>query len=301
MSLVDKFRNSLSRTRGGFVEKIDHLISTGEMDDCFYEELEEILVSGDVGIGTSLKLVEKLRTEAVNQRIRKREDFRVLLVNTISEMLTAETTNLSISTNPYLILLVGVNGSGKTTTAAKLAGIYCKEGRKVLLVAGDTFRAAAVEQLEVWSKRAGADLIKQHSGSDPSALYFDAINAAKSRKTEIIIGDTAGRLHNKYNLMEELKKIYRVIGRNLPGAPHQVMLVIDATTGQNALVQAKTFNEALPLSGVILTKIDGTARGGIILAIRDSLKIPVLYLGTGEKMEDLTPFEAVAFTQALLQ
>lgn len=301
MNLVEKFQNSLARTRSGFVEKIDQLMTAGELDDNFYEELEEILISGDVGIETSLKLVKTLRTDAAVQRIRKREDFKVLLINTITELLTADTINFSSSAKPYLILLVGVNGSGKTTTAAKLAGIYRKEGRKVLLVAGDTFRAAAVEQLEVWSERTGADLIKQKAGSDPSALYYDAINAAKSRDTELIIGDTAGRLHNKYNLMEELKKIYRVIGRNLPGAPHQVILVIDATTGQNALVQAKTFNQALPLSGVILTKIDGTARGGIILAIKDNLNIPVLYLGTGETIEDLTPFEAAAFTQALLQ
>jgi fused signal recognition particle receptor len=199
-----------------------------------------------------------------------------------------------------VILLVGVNGSGKTTSAAKLANLYRCEGKKVLMVAGDTFRAAAVEQLEVWAQRAGVDLIKQQAGSDPSALFFDAMNSARAREFDVVIGDTAGRLHNKFNLMEELNKIYRVIGRNIPGAPHQVLLVIDATTGQNAMTQAKSFNEALPLSGLILTKLDGTARGGIVVGIQDSLDIPVRYIGTGEKMEDLAPFNAEDFVNALM-
>ncbi len=202
---------------------------------------------------------------------------------------------------PHVILLVGVNGSGKTTSAAKLANLYKQEGKSVLLVAGDTFRAAAIEQLEIWAERAGVELIKQQAGSDPSALFFDAMNSARARNIDLVIGDTAGRLHNKFNLMEELNKINRVVGRCQEGAPHQVLLVLDATTGQNAVAQAKSFNQSLPVSGLILTKLDGTARGGIVVSIQDSLGIPVRYVGLGEKMEDLAPFEPDQFARALLE
>jgi fused signal recognition particle receptor len=301
MNLVEKFRNSLNRTRSGFIKQLDLLIRSGELDDDFYDQLEEIFISGDVGVETSLKLVGQLKTEAARQKIRERDNFRLLLIQKVTEILTPEVEPDKLKEKPSLILLVGVNGSGKTTTAAKLAKTYHDKGKKVLLVAGDTFRAAAVEQLEIWSKRAGTDLIRQQTGSDPSALFYDAINAAKARGVDLIIGDTAGRLHNKTNLMEELNKIHRVIGRELPGAPHQVLLVVDATTGQNAIAQAKSFNESLPLTGLILTKLDGTARGGIILAIKDSLNLPVFYLGTGEKLEDLTPFDASVFATALFR
>ncbi len=300
MNKIETFRSSLARSRSGFLDRLNHLIRKGELDDNFYEQLEEILISGDVGVETTLKLVEELKDDTTTRKVTDRETFRSLMAQKISAILTAPARLVEPAEPPLLILMVGVNGSGKTTSAAKLAGFYKDLGKKVMLVAGDTFRAAAIEQLEIWSERAGVELIRQQSGSDPSALFFDAINAAKTRGIDVVIGDTAGRLHNKYNLMEELNKIYRVISRNLPGAPHQVILVVDATTGQNAVAQAKSFNEALPLSGLILTKLDGTARGGIVLAIRDLLDLPVLYIGTGEQIEDFSPFDADAFTAALL-
>lgn len=300
MSLIEKFKNSLLRSKSGFIGRLERLFGSGELNADFYDELEEILVTGDVGVETSIKLVGQLREEAGRRKLRAREETRELLRQSLVTICHTDEAVADNSESPLVILLVGVNGSGKTTSAAKLANLYRSNGKKVLMVAGDTFRAAAVEQLEVWAKRAGVDLIKQQAGSDPSALFFDAMNSAQAREFDVVIGDTAGRLHNKCNLMEELNKIYRVIGRSLPGAPHQVLLVIDATTGQNAMAQAKSFNEALPLSGLILTKLDGTARGGIVVGIQDSLDIPVRYIGTGEKMEDLAPFNAEDFVNALM-
>ncbi len=300
MSLIEKFKNGLLRSKSGFIGRLERLFGSGELNDDFYDELEEIMVAGDVGIATSLKLVGQLREDAGRLKLKAREETRELLRQSLINICAAEDATVLQSEPPLVILLVGVNGSGKTTSAAKLANLYRSEGKKVLMVAGDTFRAAAVEQLEVWAQRAGVDLIKQQAGSDPSALFFDAMNSARAREFDVVIGDTAGRLHNKFNLMEELNKIYRVIGRNMPGAPHQVLLVIDATTGQNAMAQAISFNEALPLSGLILTKLDGTARGGIVVGIQDSLDIPVRYIGTGEKMEDLAPFNAEDFVNALM-
>ena len=300
MSLFDKFKNGLARSRSGFAGHLENLFTRGELNDEFYDELEEIMVSGDVGIETSLKLVAELKDEANANKIRTVEDFRELLQNKILAIMQTGSEQSFPAEKPLVILLVGVNGSGKTTSAAKLANLYKLEGKKVMLVAGDTFRAAAVEQLEIWAERAGVDIIKQQAGTDPSALFFDAINSAKAKGFDVVIGDTAGRLHNKFNLMEELNKIYRVISRSLPGAPHQVLLVVDATTGQNAMAQAKSFNDALPLNGLILTKLDGTARGGIVIGIRDALDIPVCYVGTGEQMDDLTPFDADLFMKALL-
>jgi fused signal recognition particle receptor len=300
MSLIEKFKNGLLRSKSGFIGRLERLFGSGELNDDFYDELEEIMVAGDVGIATSLKLVGQLREDAVRLKLKAREETKELLRQSLINICSAEEATVLQGEPPLVILLVGVNGSGKTTSAAKLANLYRSEGKKVLMVAGDTFRAAAVEQLEVWAQRAGVDLIKQQAGSDPSALFFDAMNSARAREFDVVIGDTAGRLHNKFNLMEELNKIYRVIGRNIPGAPHQVLLVIDATTGQNAMAQAKSFNEALPLSGLILTKLDGTARGGIVVGIQDSLDIPVRYIGTGEKMEDLAPFNAEDFVNALM-
>jgi fused signal recognition particle receptor len=300
MSLIEKFKNGLLRSKSGFIGRLERLFGSGELNDEFYDELEEIMVAGDVGIATSLKLVGQLREDAARLKLKAREETRELLRQSLINICSSEEATVLQSEPPLVILLVGVNGSGKTTSAAKLANLYRSEGKKVLMVAGDTFRAAAVEQLEVWAQRAGVDLIKQQAGSDPSALFFDAMNSARAREFDVVIGDTAGRLHNKFNLMEELNKIYRVIGRNMPGALHQVLLVIDATTGQNAMAQAKSFNEALPLSGLILTKLDGTARGGIVVGIQDSLDIPVRYIGTGEKMEDLAPFDAEDFVNALM-
>lgn len=301
MSLIEQFKTSLARSRSGFTDRLNKLFGDGELSEAFYEELEEILVSGDAGVQTSLKLVEQLREEVEQRKLKERAQVRELLLQKLTEIMSPAQANVDPVEKPHIILLVGVNGSGKTTSAAKLANLYHKKGKKVLLVAGDTFRAAAIEQLEIWSERVGVALIKQQAGSDPSALYFDAMNSARARGVDVVIGDTAGRLHNKYNLMDELNKIYRIVGRSIPGAPHQVLLVIDATTGQNAVAQAKSFNDALPVNGLVLTKLDGTARGGIVISIQDTLKIPVRFIGTGEKMEDLAPFDPADFARALLE
>lgn len=301
MNMINQFKKSLARSQSGFLGHLNSLFGSGELNEAFYDELEEILVSGDVGVETSIRLVNILRDEADRQKIKTRLEARQILQEILSRMMDAGSDPLAIAEKPHVILLVGVNGSGKTTSAAKLAGLYKNMGKKVLLVAGDTYRAAAIEQLEIWAERAGVDLIKQQAGSDPSALFFDAVNSALVRGVDILIGDTAGRLHNKFNLMEELNKIYRVIERKIAGAPHQVLLVVDATTGQNGLAQAKSFNQALPLDGIILTKLDGTARGGIVIAIRDNLNLPVSFIGTGETIADLAPFKATDFASAFLE
>jgi len=301
MSFLNKFRNSLSGNKSGFIDRLGSLFSSGEINEEFYEELEEILVSGDVGVETTVRLVEELRDEVKDSKLKDRAEVKELLIEKLTAIMFPSEDDIQIKGEPHVILLVGVNGSGKTTSAAKLANLYKQEGKSVLLVAGDTFRAAAIEQLEIWAERAGVELIKQQAGSDPSALFFDAMNSARARNIDLVIGDTAGRLHNKFNLMEELNKINRVIGRCQEGAPHQVLLVLDATTGQNAVAQAKSFNQSLSLSGLILTKLDGTARGGIVVSIQDSLGIPVRYVGLGEKIEDLAPFEPAQFARALLE
>jgi fused signal recognition particle receptor len=300
MLLGDQFKKGLSRSKTGFLSRLNSIFSGGELDESFYEELEEALIAGDVGVQTTIMLVENLREEAKSLKINERSKVRELLKTMLVKLMDFEVIKPEQLATPYVILLVGVNGSGKTTSAAKLAALYKRSDQKVLLVAGDTFRAAAVEQLEIWAERAGVNIIKQQSGSDPSALFFDAMNAARARNIDIVIGDTAGRLHNKSNLMEELNKIYRVISRNCEGAPHEIMLVIDATTGNNALAQARSFNEILPLTGLILTKLDGTARGGIVIGIQHELKIPVRYIGTGEAIEDIVPFDSGEFINALL-
>lgn len=301
MSLLNQFKNGLARSKTGFIGRLDALFSGGEINDDFYDELEEILVSGDVGVDTTIEIVEQLQAEVKNLKLKEPSQIKELLLNKIIKIITFNELKETAAPKPYVIMLVGVNGSGKTTTAAKLARLYKEQDRKVLLVAGDTFRAAAVEQLEIWAERAGVEIIKQQSGSDPSALYFDALNAATARGLDVVIGDTAGRLHNKYNLMDELNKIYRVVGRSVPDAPHEILLVVDATTGQNAIAQANSFNQALPLTGIVLTKLDGTARGGIVVSIQDKIGIPVKYIGTGEKMEDLAPFDPEIFARALLE
>lgn len=301
MSLFNQFKNGLARSKTGFIERLDTLLSRGEINEEFYEELEEILVSGDVGVDTAIEIVEQLQVEVKDLKIKEPVQVKELLLNKIIKKLTFDEPGEIAAQKPYVIMLVGVNGSGKTTTAAKLARLYKDQGKKVLLVAGDTFRAAAIEQLEIWAERAGVEMIKQQSGSDPSALYFDALNAAVARGFDIVIGDTAGRLHNKYNLMDELNKIYRVVGRSVPHAPNEILLVVDATTGQNAIAQANSFNQALPLTGIVLTKLDGTARGGIVVSIQDIIGLPVKYIGTGEKMEDLASFDPEIFARALLE
>nr|WP_275422622.1 signal recognition particle-docking protein FtsY [Paenibacillus mucilaginosus] len=301
-AVTNKFKEGLSKTRDVFVERVDDLFSRRKkIDEEFYEELEEILIGADVGVNTVMKLVEDLRSEVRKRKIENPSELQPVL----SEMLIAllkgdEQVSLKMAdSGPTVILFVGVNGVGKTTTIGKLAHRLKNEGKKVILAAGDTFRAGAIEQLEEWGRRAGVDVIKQQAGSDPAAVMFDALKAAKSRGADVLLCDTAGRLQNKVNLMEELNKIYRVITREIPDAPHEVLLVLDATTGQNALSQAKLFDEKSGLTGLVLSKLDGTAKGGIVVAIRQELKLPVKFVGLGEKMDDLQPFDSDQFVHAL--
>ncbi len=300
MSLLGEYKRGLDKSKKSFIGKLEDLFKSNKLDDALYEELEEILISGDVGVETTQKIIESLRLTAIEQRISNGQELKSLLSVLINNMVDKQ-VSLAIKARPHIILLVGVNGSGKTTTAAKLAKYYKDQDKKVLMVAGDTFRSAAIDQIQAWSEKINVDLIKQKPGSDPSALYFDAIKAAQARNVDVVIGDTAGRLHNKENLMGELNKIYRVIGNNMPGAPHETLLVVDATTGHNALVQGKMFHETTPLSGLILTKLDGTARGGIVIGVSDQLDIPIKFIGLGEKLEDLSPFIANLFVSALLE
>lgn len=288
----------LRKTREGFLARIRAAVTgTAKLDE-IYEGLEEALISADVGVNASLKLVEGVRARLKNDA--RAEVIREALKDEIERMLVAAERPFADSGDaPLVIILAGVNGVGKTTTVAKLAALLKMERGSVVVAAGDTFRAAAIEQLEVWCNRAGVDLIKQNQGSDPAAVAFDAVKAAIARKAKVVIVDTAGRLQTKVNLMEELKKIARVVGRELPGAPHETWLVLDATTGQNALSQAKLFGDAVPLSGVVLAKLDSTAKGGVIIGIAEQLKLPVRYVGLGEGIEDLRPFDPHEFVEAL--
>ena len=288
----------LRKTREGFLARIRAAVTgTAKLDE-IYEGLEEALIGADVGVNGSLKLVEAVRARLKNDA--RAEVIREALKDEIERMLVAAERPFADSGDaPLVIILAGVNGVGKTTTVAKLAALLKMERGSVVVAAGDTFRAAAIEQLEVWCNRAGVDLIKQNQGSDPAAVAFDAVKAAVARKAKVVIVDTAGRLQTKINLMEELKKIARVVGRELPGAPHETWLVLDATTGQNALSQAKLFGDAVPLSGVVLAKLDSTAKGGVIVGIAEQLKLPVRYVGLGEGIEDLRPFDPHEFVEAL--
>lgn len=276
----------------------DMLGAFTKIDDDLFDELEEILIMSDVGVQTSSKICDLLREEVKSQRVTDPSKIKGMLKEIVSGML-AGGEELHISTKPSVILVIGVNGVGKTTTIGKLAALLKSQGKKVLLGAADTFRAAAIDQLEIWSERAGAELIKHSEGADPAAVVFDALAAGKARGSDVIICDTAGRLHNKKNLMDELAKISRVISRETEGCDVEVLLVLDATTGQNAVNQAREFKEAAGITGIVLTKLDGTARGGIIIAIRDELGLPVKFVGVGEKIDDLQPFSAEAFTDAL--
>ena len=273
------------------------------MDEEFFEELEEILIGADVGFDTVMELVDELRREVKRKNIQDPREVQAVISEKLVDIYDSAgetSTELNIQTDGLtVILFVGVNGVGKTTTIGKLAHKFKSEGKNVLLAAGDTFRAGAIEQLEVWGERVGVDVIKQGAGSDPAAVMYDAVQSAKSRKADILICDTAGRLQNKVNLMKELEKVKSVIEREVPGAPHEVLLVLDATTGQNAMIQAKTFKEATDVSGIVLTKLDGTAKGGIVLAIRNELEIPVKFVGLGEKMDDLQEFNAEQYVYGL--
>lgn len=295
-----KLKEGLTKTRENFVEKIEQVF-TGrkKIDEDLYEELEEVLIRSDVGVNTSFELVERVRKEVKQRKISEPSQLTQILQELIAELLGEEETLTLAKQGPSIILVVGVNGVGKTTTIGKLANRLKKEGKRVIIAAGDTFRAAAIDQLEVWGERSGVEIIKQREGADPAAVAYDAVQAAKSRNIDIVIVDTAGRLHNKVNLMEELRKVKRVIEREIPGAPHEVLLVLDATTGQNALQQAKLFQEVVGVTGIVLTKLDGTAKGGVVLGIQGETQIPVKWIGIGEAMEDLRPFVPKDFAAAL--
>jgi fused signal recognition particle receptor len=304
-SVTQKFMTGLKKTSTQFVGAISDLFSgRSKIDEDLYEELEEILIGADVGVTTTMELVERLRSEVKERKIKDPAELQQLFMELISEMLSDKQKESKLNLNEEgltIILFVGVNGVGKTTTIGKLAHRFKSEGKKVVLAAGDTFRAGAIEQLETWGKRVGVDVIKHQAGADPAAVIYDGIQAAKARKADILLCDTAGRLQNKVNLMEELKKIYRVVKREVPDAPHEVLLVLDATTGQNALIQAKQFGEAVHVSGIVLTKLDGTAKGGIVIAINHELNLPVKLVGLGERADDLQDFDADQFLHALFK
>ena len=287
----------------GFFDKIKKIgIFNGfsQLDDDFYDELEESLVMADMGAETTMEAVEELRRRCKAEKIKDVEGARACMRQVLADYLTGGDMAVDMSRKPAVVLFIGVNGVGKTTSIGKLAARWKREGKKVLLCAGDTFRAAAADQLTIWSERAGVDIIKQHEGADPAAVVFDAMSAAKARKSDVVLVDTAGRLHNKQNLMNELNKISRVIDRECPDSSRETLLVLDATTGQNGLIQAKQFAEAAGITGIVLTKLDGTAKGGIVIAIAKELVVPVKFVGVGEGVDDLQPFDAKAFTEALL-
>lgn len=302
-----KYQEGMKKTRNSFSGKLNDLIARyRKVDEDFFEELEEVLITADVGVTTVMDLVEELRMEVKRQNIKDTNGVKDVISEKLVEIYygdeNEEIEKLNIQDEGLsVILVVGVNGVGKTTSIGKLAHQLKQQGKSVVLAAGDTFRAGAIEQLEIWGERADVSVIKQNAGSDPAAVIFDGIKAAKSRNADVLICDTAGRLQNKVNLMNELSKVNRVIEKEIPGAPHEVLLVLDATTGQNALSQAKTFSEATDVSGIVLTKLDGTAKGGIVLAIRNELKIPVKYVGLGEQIEDLQEFDANAFVYGLFE
>ena len=299
MGLFQKIKDGLKKTRNNIMGQIDSLLKKfTKIDEELFEELEELLIMSDVGMPTAEKICEELRIKVKKQGIKEPEKINDLLKEVISEMLEGG-QELVLNTKPSVILVIGVNGVGKTTTIGKLAALFAKQGKKVTLAAADTFRAAAIEQLEIWAERANADIIKHKEGSDPAAVVFDAISSAKARGKDIIICDTAGRLHNKKHLMDELNKISRIIDRELPNADKEVLLVLDATTGQNAVNQAREFKNAAGITGIVLTKLDGTARGGVILAIKKDLDVPVKFIGVGEQIDDLQPFSPRDFAEAL--
>ncbi len=301
MGFFSKIKEGLTKTRKAMAETLGNVFSGfSNLDDEFYDELEECLILADLGVETAGRAVEALRNRVREEKIREPEDAKTALKDILVEMLEVGDTRLRLGTRPSVVLVIGVNGVGKTTTIGKLAKQLGDQGKKVLMCAGDTFRAAAADQLEIWAGRTGADIVRQYEGADPAAVVFDGIQAAKSRNADVILCDTAGRLHNKANLMNELSKISRIIDRELPDADKEVLLVLDATTGQNGLLQAKQFKEIAGVTAMALTKLDGTAKGGIVIAVADALQIPVKYIGVGEKAEDLMPFDARDFVNALL-
>lgn len=302
MGLFDKLKKSLAKTKESINEKFNTVLKTfKKIDDDLFDELEEVLITSDLGVNTSMDIIEKLRQAAKEKKLRDSYELKSELNKIMSDILTEGSgSKIELQGTPAVIMVIGVNGVGKTTSIGKIANMYRNQGKSVLIAAADTFRAAAIEQLEVWSERAGVDIIKQQEGSNPAAVIYDAVNAAKSRNIDILLCDTAGRLHNKKNLMEELKKIYKILNRELPNSSKEVLLVLDATTGQNAVQQAIQFKEAADITGIILTKLDGTAKGGIVLAIKNDYDIPVKFIGVGEKIDDIEPFDPVEFVNAII-
>ena len=301
MGFFDKIKEGLAKTKKAMANTLDAIFIGGEIDDDFYDELTDCLILADLGVNTATKAVERLREVAREKRMQTTEEAREYLKMILAEMLYIDDTALQLRTKPSVVLVIGVNGVGKTTTIGKIAKQLVDQGKNVMLVAGDTFRAAAADQLEIWSQRSGASIVRQHEGADPASVVFDGIQAAKARGSEVIIIDTAGRLHNKTNLMNELNKISRIVERELPNAAREVLLVLDGTTGQNGLIQAKQFKEIAGVTAMAVTKLDGTAKGGIVIAVSDALQIPVKFVGVGEQAEDLMPFEAQGFVDALIQ
>ncbi len=300
MGFFEKLKQGLSKTSKNISSKIDSVLAAfGKIDEDLFEELEEALITADIGVDTSLKIIEQLRKDVRQGRIAQPEEIRNRLVEIIGGMMEEEVSPLKLESKPSVILMIGVNGVGKTTTAAKLAKIYKDQGKKVIFGAADTFRAAAAEQLAEWAGRVGVDIIKSQQGADPAAVVFDTISAAKARGCDLIICDTAGRLHNKVNLMNELAKIQKVISTQLPEADTEVLLVLDATTGQNAMNQAMEFKKVTPLTGVALTKLDGTAKGGMAIPLKVEMGLPIRFVGVGEQMDDLQPFNGYDFAKAL--
>lgn len=302
MGFFDKIKAGLTKTRDALANTLGGVFTGfSQIDDDFYDELEESLILADLGVETATKATDRLRKKIKEQHLKTPEEAKVALKDILEEMLNVGDVALNLSTNPSVILVIGVNGVGKTTTIGKIATRLVGEGKKVLLVAADTFRAAAADQLEIWAGRSGASIVRQHEGADPASVVYDGIQAARARDVDVIIIDTAGRLHNKANLMNELNKISRIVERELPDAARETLLVLDGTTGQNGLIQAKQFKEIAGVTAIALTKLDGTAKGGIVIAVADALQIPVKFVGVGEQADDLMPFEARNFVEALIQ
>ena len=301
MGFFDKIKKGLAKTRAAFGSMLEDVFSNADaIDEDFYEELEETLILADMGMDTVNKLMEELRYRVRNRGLSTKEHVRFNLKLILQDMLNVGDTALKLNTHPSVILVIGVNGVGKTTTIGKIAKQLTEQGKNVMLVAGDTFRAAAADQLEVWAGRSGASIVRQHEGADPASVVYDGIQSAKAKNADVIIIDTAGRLHNKQNLMNELNKITRIVNRELPESDKEVLLVLDGTTGQNGLIQAKTFKEIAGVTAIAVTKLDGTAKGGIVIAVADALQVPIKFVGVGEQVDDLMPFESDAFIQALI-
>lgn len=299
MGVFSKISKGLQKTRLSMAGAIDNMLyGVNEITDEMFDDLEEILVMGDVGVTTATEIVDRLRAKVAKENLRNGEQVRKAIKEIVAELLDGG-EQMEMITMPSIILVIGVNGVGKTTTIGKMAAMYKAQGKKVILGAADTFRAAAIDQLQIWADRAGVDFVKHKEGADPAAVVFDTINAGKARNADIIIIDTAGRLHNKKNLMDELAKIYRVIDRELPWSDRESLLVLDATTGQNAVNQAREFKNVAEITGIVLTKLDGTARGGVVLAIKHDLNVPVKFVGVGEQVDDLQPFSPAAFAEGL--